>query len=473
MTELELAAQDLDVVEEYGSTVIETALGIITSGSYPQRYRESTGLAHATIREHQRAFIQGGCRELAGNAPHRRVPTTIGTLAALAGAGPNAHDKHAVIFDERVELLPAVLYALSAAENWICRPRALVVASHIQRCNARVSRPGVWRTAGKGAAYCEAQLLAEGRRLLRVDRASRRFDRSVVRIAWTPIPCDLEGSDDALAAHVLDKLLDVVDRAVLLLRQSGHIKAADLLANVPVCGDSIKFGAPERKGANASLRSYGRRVWLGYVPEVWDVLDARKRKGVFAILPTVETTGKNQAGRSEEPIDAHRLRFGRGTGTELLGKVEAFAAAKPGRAARTARRMRMTPVSESALAKANLDPRASWWQWEALALRSKDERAPSRHLDTAIRRHARTIHVYAITPSPTVGMLAAADASEMHRLDGDEAYPFDLCLGRHRRRFGSAIEISARCRDETWRGAMGLQDALNVAFVAVALSAKT
>lgn len=472
MTELELAAQDLDMVEEYGFTILATALEIITSGSYPQRYRQSTGMAHVTIREHQRAFIEGGCRTLAGDAPQRRVPVTIGTLAALAGVGPDAHDKHAVIFDERVELLPAVLYALSAAQNWICRPRALVVASHIQRCNARVSRPGVWRTAGKGAAYCEAQLLAEGRRLLTGDRTSRRFDRSVVRIAWAPIPCDFRGSDDALAAHVLDRLLDIVDRAVILLRQAGHVKAADLLGKVPVCGDSIKFGAPESKGANASLRSFGRRVWLGYAPEVWDVLDARRRKGVFAILPTVETTGKNKAGRSEEPIDASRLRFGRGTGTELHGKVEAFAAARPGRAALTARRLRMTPVHEAALSKANLDPRASWWQWESLALRSEDDRAPTRHLITAIRRHARTVHVYALSPSPTVGLLAAADASEMHRFDGDESYPFDLCLGRHRRRFGSAIEISARCRDETWRGAIGLQDALNVAFVAVALSAK-
>lgn len=470
--ELQLPRRHLDMIEEYSATILRDALEIVTSGTYPQCYRGSTALSHETIRRHQTAFIANGCEQLAGDSPGRRVPNTIGTLAELAGAAKDAHDRHALIFDERVELLPAVLYALGGEDHWICRPRALVIVSDIQRCDPRSTRRGVWRTPGKGGAYCEVQLLAEGRRPLPAGRAAKRFDRSVVRIAWTPVPCDLGLSDDALAAFVVDKLLDVVERASSLLRDAGYPRAAERLASVPICGGSIKFGAPAKKAENPSLSSFGRRVWLGYAQEIWEVLERRQRSAVFSILPTVETTGKNRTGHSVEPLDVSRLVFGRGTGVELCGKIEAFAAASRGQAPRTARRLRMVPVSQAELDQANLDPRASWWRWEPLLLRTTDARGSGRSLWTAIRRHAKTVHAYASNREPTITLLSAADANELHRLDGDDAFPFDLCLGRHRRRFSSAIDVSGHCRDETWRGAVGLLDALNVAFVSVALSAR-
>jgi hypothetical protein len=457
--------------------VLRPATTLVTRApGFPARYRDSTGLAPLTTAQKQQLFVRNSLNELARPDSDRKLPAALGKLAALAGLRGDEHDKHALVFAKQAELLPAVAYAFAVRERWLCAPRALAIHWRMTECSQRKKgRSGVWWTHGKGAFYCEVQLMAEGRRPPRRNEEVREFQRCVVPLARCAVPFMPDMDPGELAAAVIGALLDVIDSAAALLRAAGNEGAASVLSDAIVTGSEIRFGAPTTKGdKELDISTNATRVWLGHEHPVWKALAARERHAVLALLPSLCPTERDRDGKLPGDLAHFRyqadLAYGARDGAELHALLETFAETSAHDQRRAADRIGLVPLSEEELRQANVDPSASWWVGRpgSLLLRSGGS-APAQTLRLLLRRLHDNVYAYA-APAIYTRTLAAADANEMHRGDDDPAFPWDICLSRQERRLVSAIQLNGHCADDRLDGAMGVVAMANIAFVALALA---
>lgn len=471
--ELLLSAEGLPRVRELGYRQHAEAVRLAAGDRcrWPRRHGDATGLSVDSIVDCHVRHSRRACMILAGLDPASdlQLPVTMGEHAEMAGLDPADHDVHRVIFARAARLVPPILLALLVRDRELERPRSFALRFQAVRCDPRKTRPGVCHNYGAGATFVEATLVAEGRASRARRRGPHAFDRYAIQIASEPIEQRQGESETEMIVRAVRSLLDLLAEAadVLLIHQpsfesglaSDYSNEAALLMETPLTADSVRYGAPAHK---RSLLTTSREAWLGVAHDIWHLLRERQRPAALALLPGLDPTSPgDDAGH-----DYSDFVFGMLRGNQLIQYIKRFAAASTMHEAEHAlQRIGASRFTPAELADTNVEGEAvDWFRTDRnFILRGAPGRQATSHRLIIRRGPLGSVHAYALNHTPTTTMLEAVDSSFLHSSD-----PYQVCLDRHYRRFGSPIELSGHSSDEAWMGLTAVIMASSLLFVAAA-----